>query len=195
MNSFTTYVHIAGSTKNTDDDLVYLEKITQTVFASHAMVFRDWVEVARSQKEKHIRDDDIDWPHILNENIEALQKTDLVIIEATQARFSQGLQAYLAAQYKKPTLIVTRSETKNRFISGIANKYISIKPYKTEKELEAIVSKFIKQNAIPEKDLRFNFILDRRIYKYLRDKSYETGKNKSEIIRELLEREIKRRDT
>jgi hypothetical protein len=194
MTSFTTHVHVTGSSRNMKEDLVYLQKITQTVYANRAMVFRDWIETAHSRRKQNIRDENVDWTSILSENVEAIRRSDLVIIEASQSRFSQGLQAYFAAQYKKPTLIVTRSQIKDRFISGVGNKYILVKPYKTEEELEAIVSKFIKQNAIPEKDLRFNFILDRRIYKYLRDTSYETGKNKSEIIRELLEREIKRRD-
>lgn len=195
MTSFTTQVHVTGSARSEGVDFDYIQKIMQTVYASHAMVCRDWIGPNSNKQKFGANDEEIDWVSILNENIEAIKRCDLVIIEASQSRFSQGLQTYLAAQYKKPTLIVTRSQVKDRFISGVTNKYISLKQYKTEEDLEKIVSKFIKQNAIPEKDLRFNFILNRRIYKYLRDTSYETGKTKSEIIRGLLEREMKRRDS
>ena len=187
-------VHVTGSGNTLEDDLPYLRKIISTIYQNHAMVTRDWLESAIAQKKKG-GDAIINWEEIVAEDFDDTLHAHLVIVEATQQELNQGLQTYLAAQYKKPTLIVTRSQVKDRFISGVTNKYISLKQYKTEEDLEKIVSKFIKQNAIPEKDLRFNFILNRRIYKYLRDTSYETGKTKSEIIRGLLEREMKRRDS
>ena len=192
MVNFTTQVHVTGSARQFGEDEAYLRAIIQTVYDSHAMVFRNWLDAAASRTKNGVRDQDADWEAILNDNIEAIKKSDLVIVEATQARFSQGFQAYTAARYKKPTLIVSRSQIKDRFISGVNSKLITIKQYTTEEELRAIVAKFIKQNTIPEKDLRFNMILDRRIYKYLRDTSYETGKNKSQIVRELLEKDLER---
>jgi len=195
MTSFTTFVHVTGSARNMGDDLGYLRKIIKTVYANHAMVAREWVEPALSRRNNNVQDEDVNWKALLSENMSAIEKADLVIVEASQYRFNQGFQAYNAIQRKKPTLIVTRSEMKDRYLSGVGGKYLTVKRYKDENELEAIVSKFIKQNTIAEKNLRFNLILDRRIAKYLRDKSYETGKNKSEIVRRLLEKEIKRRDS
>lgn len=193
MAEFTTMIHVTGSARNFSQDEVYLRAIMQTVYDSHAVVFRDWLDAAASRTKNGVEDKDANWEAILDGNLEAIKKSDLVIIEASQVRFSQGFQAYIAAQHKKPTLIVTRAETKERFISGVGSKLITLKRYSSAKELKEIVSKFIKQNTIPEKDLRFNMILDRRIYKYLRDTSYETGKNKSQIVRELLENEIEKR--
>lgn len=193
MASFTTQVHVTGSARKFSEDEPYLRAIMQAVYNSHAIVFRNWLDAAASRRKNNAREQDTDWEAILNDNVEAIKKSDLVIVEATQARFSQGFQAYTAARYKKPTLVVTRTPVKGHFISGVAGKLITIKQYATEDELRAIVGKFIKQNTIPEKDLRFNMILDRRIYKYLRDTSYESGKNKSQIVRDLLEKEIERR--
>lgn len=195
----STYAHhplrvrISGSGNYLPEDAPYLKKIIDTVFKNNAFVTRNWVEAAIASK-KHHGDTHTDWRTIIAEDFEDIRQADLVIIEASRYELNQGLHVYLATQYKKPTLIVSRTEIKNRFISGIINKYTTSEMYETEQDLEKIVTRFIKKNAIPEKDLRFNFILTRRIYKYLRDTSYETGKNKSEIIRELLEREIKRRD-
>lgn len=195
MADFTSYVHVTGSARNMSEDKPYLQKIIQTVYANHAIVYRDWIGPAASRRRRGVRDEDVDWADILQGNVEAIDASDFVIVEASQSRFSQGYQAYLAAQRKKPTLIVTREQIEERFISGVSSKYITVKQYSDEKDLEEIVSMFIKKNAIPEKDLRFNFLLDRRIYKYLRDKSYETGKNKSEIIRELIEKQIEKRSS
>src|SRR5690606_26058703 len=152
-----------------------------TVFKNNAFITRNWIEAAIASKKQH-GDARTDWRTIIAEDFEDIRQADLVIIEASRYELNQALHAYLATQYKKPTLIVSRTEIKNRFISGIINKYTTSEMYETEQDLEKIVSRFIKKNAIPEKDLRFNFILTRRIYKYLRDTSYETGKNKSEII-------------
>ena len=186
-------IRISGSGNHLSEDLTYLRKLIEIVYKNNALSTRNWIDAAITSKKEG--DEHTDWQEILSEDFEDIRRADLMVIEATHQELNQGLQTYLAAQYKKPTLVVTRSEIKNRFISGIANKYITLKQYETEDELEKIVTSFIRKNAIPEKDLRFNFIIDRRIYKYLRDKSYETGKNKSEIIRELLEREMKRRDS
>lgn len=188
MPSFTTRVHVTGSAHKLDDDLPFLQAITKTVHACNAVVSRDWLSGTSSRTRE-----EIDWETILNDNLASIRKSDLVIIEATQGRLNQGLQAYTAAQHKRPTLIVTRSAISGHFISGVGSKLITVKRYSTEEELNAIVTEFIKQNSIPEKDLRFNMILDRRIYKYLRDTSYETGKNKSQIIRDLLEKDLKKR--
>lgn len=193
MTEFTTMVHVTSSTYELDDNLEYIEAIIKAVYASHATVLGDWLSAAVSRSKRGRTDDDTDWEAILNSNLDAIKKSDLVIVEASQARFSQGFQAYIAAQYKKPTLIVARTETKEQFISGVGSKLITIKQYSTVNELQAIVAKFIKQNLIPDKDLRFNMILDRRIYKYLRDASYDTGRNKSQIVRSLLENEMEKR--
>lgn len=187
------HVHIAASGNDLEHDLPYLKKIVATAYDNNAIVSRNWIDAAVARKKK-IADEEIDWSEILNEDFEDTRHADLVIVEATAQELNQGIQTYIAAQYKKPTLLLARSNLEGRFTSGVANKYITIKSYETEDDLGKMVGKFIRQNAIAEKDLRFNFILNRRIYKYLRDKSYETGKNKSEIIRRILEQEIKRRE-
>jgi len=190
----TTQVHVSGSASHINDDLPYLQAITRAVYASNAIVFRDWIYAASSRRKQGVTDAEVDWKDILDENIKAIKKSDLVVIETTRLRFSQGLQACIASQHKKPTLLVTRSQITDYSGLETTNKFITIKHYATEQELSDLVSKFIKQNSIPEKDLRFNMILDRRIYKHLRDKSYETGKNKSEIVRGVIEREIEERN-
>jgi hypothetical protein len=192
--NLTTQVHMSGSANHIETDLPYLQAITRAVYASNAIVFRDWIYAASSRRKQGVIDAEADWKDILDENIKAIKKSDLVVIETTRLRFSQGLQACIASQHKKPTLLVTRSQITDYSGLEATSKFITIKHYTTEQELSDLVSKFIKQNSIPEKDLRFNMILDRRIYKYLRDKSYETGKNKSEIVRGVIEREIEERN-
>jgi hypothetical protein len=189
----TTLIHVTGSTSNFSEDRPFLEAIFDTIYVNKAEAAHNWLDAAASRL-KQSSDSDVDWQAVHNSNLTSIKRSDLVIVEATQLNFAQGLLAYTADQYKKPTLVLSRTPTTNRFISGTQSKYIAVKEYTNEDELRTIVTKFIKQNSIPEKDLRFNMVLDRPIYRYLRDTSYETGKNKSQIVRELLERDLKRRN-
>lgn len=194
MTAFTTHVHLIASGNDLENDLPYLQKITDTIYDNNALLMHDWIGTAIARKKRMPDIEYADWTAIVNESISAIKRSDMVIAEVSLGDFNQGIQTYMAAQYKKPTLVISRSPIKGTPISGVTNKYIKVKRYSTKQELSDLVSRFIKQNSIPEKDLRFNMILDRRIYKYLRDKSYETGKNKSEIVRGLLEREIEKRN-
>jgi len=65
--------------------------------------------------------------------------------------------------------------------------------YQTEADVAKIVGDFLMENTISTKELRFNMFIDRQIYGYLRSESLETGKNKSEIIRDLIMREIQKK--
>lgn len=64
--------------------------------------------------------------------------------------------------------------------------------YENSEDLEKAVSVFLDDNNIVTKDLRFNFFMDHKIHTYLRWVSYKTGKSQSEIVREVLNREIDR---
>ena len=49
---------------------------------------------------------------------------------------------------------------------------------------------FFEKNDIKKQDMRFNFFINSEIYNYLKHEAYVTGKNKSEILRELVLKEI-----
>lgn len=135
-------------------------------------------------------EDRIDW----DTDSLAVKQSDVVIIEATSFDFRQGYTISMALQNKKPTLLLFR-KGKNVNVSNInlTDRLVAIKQYDTEEQLTLIVERFLKDNSVSTKDLRFNFFIDRHIYSFLREVSYETGRNKSEIIRDLIEAEISKR--
>jgi hypothetical protein len=135
-----------------------------------------------------------DWPTVQKETLESITKADLVIVEATEFGFMEGFYTAQALHYKKPLLMLTRQNIAESPASGIKDRFLTLRHYDTADEIKDIVDNFLHENAISPKDLRFNFFLDRKLYSYLREVSQETGKNKSEIIRELLEKEIEKRD-
>lgn len=188
-------VHLGGSSGMVGEDLDFMRRIMQTSYENGATIAYDWVDSTYNKLNRlNGKNEDADWDYIVDMNLNAIRRSEAVIIECSSYSLFQGYQIAVALQQKKPVLVVTRSSIKGRAISGIRDKLLSIKEYKTEEELDAIVKQFIHENTISTKDLRFNMFIDRRIYNYLREESYQTGKNRSEIIRDLLEREIDRNE-
>lgn len=188
-------VFLTGSSWELRDDLPYLRKAIEAIEASGGVLARDWVETTFERSApgtKRKRKAPIDWEKAVQGTVDAISRADVVIIEATSYRFSQGYQLALALQQKKPVLLVSRADHTQRSLSGIKNNLLTLAQYNDEDELEKIIRKFMSENTVSTKDLRFNFFIDRQIYNYLRSVAYETGKNKSEVLRDLINREIKR---
>jgi hypothetical protein len=189
-------VQIIGNASNLKEDLPFYHATLEVIHDSGAVIARDWISAAQNRLDKNIVRDDtkVEWDDVHKENSEAITRSDIVIIEATNYGFQEGFYTSQALQQKKPVLLVTRKNIHGQLIHGIRHKLLTTQHYDNEEELKKIVTKFVKANTIATKDLRFNFFIDRQIYSYLREASYETGKNKSEIIRELLEQEIDKQE-
>lgn len=187
-------IQVIGSAKNLKEDLPFYHSMLEIIHDNGAVIARDWIGAAQNRIDKNIVRDDtkVVWEEVHTENSEAISRADIVIIEATNYGFQEGFYASQALQSKKPVLLLTREDVRGLLIGGIKHKMLTVQHYGSPEELKKIVDKFIKSNTLSSKDLRFNFLIDRQIYSYLREISYETGKNKSEIIRELLEEEIDR---
>lgn len=184
-------VHLIGSKSQIEEDIKYFRDIKRIVEKNGHTLGRDWIEevYAEHQNEKQHKDEQ--WKDIFHENIAAMAKADVVIAEATAKSFSIGYQVATALQQKKPVLILTRNNSLgNTLGSGIASDFVQFANYE-ESTLEQVIVDFLKENTVDTKDLRFNFFIDRQIYNYLRWASYKTGKTKAEILRELVDREIK----
>lgn len=189
-------VHVTGSLANVEEDITYLRRIVKTIKQNDSTLALDWIESAYndSSKESGEQVPEPDWQAIMEETIDAIGRADVVIVEATHYTFSQGFQAAMALNQKKPVLIVSRTPVEERLVSGLKSRDGRMAEYTSEDELETAIAQFLRDNTISTKDLRFNMFIDRPIYNYLRSVSYETGKNKSEIIRELINREIRKKD-
>jgi len=185
-------IHLTGSAHNIEKDISFYRRIIKVIHENDGILARDWIETAFHRREKKVKDDKVDWNSVMNGNLEAIGRSDIVIIEISNYSFSQGFQAAIAINQKKPLLLISRTPIKKHAISGYKSKLLTTAEYKTEEDLDVIIKQFIVDNTIATKDLRFNMFIDRPIYNYLRSVSYESGKNKSEIIRELIEREIKK---
>lgn len=180
-------IHLAGSSRNIDKDYSLYRAIVAAIAACGGSLARDWIEPAHKT---HSLKEGADWKSTVADTLSAISQADLVIIEASAGEYLQGYETAVAVQQKKPTLVVSRHKASKTPASGLRNRLLTTAHYRSEEDLSQIVKDFIIANTIATKDLRFNMFIDRPIYNFLRSVSYETGKNKSEIIRELINREI-----
>jgi hypothetical protein len=187
-------IHLIGSKRDIKSNYKYYDKIRNSVIAAGHTIAHDWLDKEYTfitSGNKHV---DTNWKKINDENMAALSRADIVIAEASARSFSTGFQVATAIQQKKPVLILTRNnELAGSFGSGIISDFVHTANY-TINSVDGIIADFINENNIDNKDLRFNFFIDRQIHNYLRWAAYKTGKNKSEILRELILREIEKKD-
>lgn len=170
------------------------EKIRSAILALGHTIAYDWIDAEREFWEAGKKHNKADWEEIISKNMAALARADVVIAEASAMTFSTGYLVAHAINQKKPVLVLTRdNQLEGTFGSGIVSDFVRLVDY-SESDVRDVIAEFINDNNIDSKDLRFNFFIDRQIYNYLRWASYKTGKNKSEILRNLVLREIEKKD-
>ncbi len=184
-------VHFIGSMTDLENNIGAFRAIVDTIKKSGAKLTREWVEGAYSTSQINDEDDiETVWPKIYRENKEAVSRADVIIAEISNRSFLVGFQVAYALQMKKPVLLLS-NHNRTRGAIGLSENEEIIKFSRYDStNLEAIIVNFINENSSANKDLRFNFFIDRKILNYLNWASFQTGDTKSEIIRNILKNEI-----
>jgi hypothetical protein len=182
-------VHLIASLHDPKVDSEYLRQIIEIIHDRGGVLAHSWLEAALRRYEDGISISD--WRPYVEANLTAVKRADIVIADLTHYSFSHGYLIAAALQYKKPILAVSRTSLDDKLAGGITDTLFIYKKYSTNEDLARIVRTFIEQNTVHTKDLRFNMFLTRNIFRYLEEKSQETGKNKSEIIRNLIKQNVK----
>lgn len=190
-------VHFIASKSNPEKDYPAYKKIIELVKELGHEIARDWVSSDQEFISTGRKHNELDWQKLNEQNLAALSRSELIIAEATSPSFSVGFLVANAIQQKKPVLILTRNNAlAGTFVSGIDSDFVRLVDYEEgdDAKLKKDIGEFIDENTIENKDLRFNFFIDRPIYNYLRWAAFKTGKTKAEILRELVLKEIEKRD-
>ncbi len=190
-------IHFIASRSTLDSDIARYRRILDFIRGQGHTLTSEWVEEAYELTRSGEGYEQLDWKSIVASDMDALAKTDLMIADVTTKSFAVGFQVAMALQHKKPTLIMHRDTTiqaKTGYYPGATQDDLLVHQTYNDENVEEVIGEFIKENRIDNKDLRFNFFIDRQIYNYLRWASFKTGKTKAEILRELVQREIKERE-
>lgn len=183
-------VHLAASLRDPKADADYLRQIIEVIHDQGGVLSLSWLEpaLARAREGLYVAD----WKPYVDANLEGVRRADVVIADLTHYSFSQGFLIAAAFEHNKPVLAVSRESLKGVLASGITDTLFTLQHYSSKEELTHITRAFLQRNTVHTKDLRFNMFLTRSTLKYLEDTSRETGKNRSEIIRELIKQKLKK---
>ncbi len=188
-------IHLTGSARNIEEDIVYFRQIARIIHENNGLLARDWAEtVHHNRTVKKIPDEKVDWKTVMADSLDAVSRSDAIIIEATNYTFSQGFQTAMALQKKKPVLLVSRNKITDRVISGYEDPNLTIAEYGTLHELQRIITSFLQNVSLPKDALTQSVVLDREIYDYLEKSSSEIGSDPSSLLLELARAEMRRRD-
>lgn len=186
-------VHLIASKSSLTEDIESLRSVRKIIVQKGHQTVIDWIDSAYN-RHKNGEETPIDWTTIYTSNLEAIAKADVVIAEVSHTSFGVGYQVATAVQQKKPTLLLRHDKTDEAtFATSVVDSWVECVTY-NESNLESIIEKFLIDNDITTKDMRFNFFIDRAIYNYLRWSALKTGRTKAEILRELVQREIENRE-
>lgn len=186
-------VHFSASSRQIEKDIYLYRKIINAIrIAGHA-ISHDWIETAWLMTQGKGRDGEgWDLNTIALEVEAGIEAAEVAVIEATGvSTLGVGYELALALQRKKPTLVlIDERNTQGSYAIALRHDFLTIKTYDND-NLEKVITDFLDENIVNNKELRFNFVIDRKIYNHLRVKSFRTGRTKAEILRDLLEGDMK----
>jgi hypothetical protein len=185
-------IYFSASARSLKKDIKRYRRIL-TIARSLGHTFtNDWVETAWQQVARSGTYEGIIKGIVHSADL-GLRSAEVVIAEVSGvSSFGVGYEVSRAMQERKPILLLaTKEDSPNSYASGIENDLVTFKVYDSDLALEKHVEDFLKENTVKNKDLRFNFVLDRQIYNHLRQRSFSTGRTKAEIVRDLLIEDMK----
>lgn len=186
--------HFIGSAVNLSEDVNSYSAIIQALKKSGVELTSNWVNEANKKLglKNQITTSKYDWDNIYKENMEAISKADIVVAEVSKKSFLVGFQVSLAIQQKKPTLLLSKLDHIDSAIGVSLNEELVSYCQYNVKNIDNVISEFVAENSKEKKQIRFNFFIDKKLLNYINWRSLNTGKTKSDIIREALREDIKR---
>jgi len=116
--------------------------------------------------------------------IKGIEISNAVIIDASVNSFSLGHESALAMIYKKPFLCIAKD---NDYSDHVRHPRFQGYKYETVEDLQKRIREFINDASSKRLSVRFNGYLSPDEKNYLDWVSTKTGKNTSEIIRDLID--------
>lgn len=186
-------VRFSGSESNIQHKYAMYKRILDVISEKDKLSF-NWIDEALFYSFKKNEPgfvDDRDWSHIQKKAIEDIHASDVCIFESSKSSFAVGFQVAYALQQQKPCLVLKdMNGIKSNFGSGIVSNLLTYKTYKDSSDINHFVREFLEENRLVAQDLRFNFVIDREIYNYLKLASFKSNTTKADILRKMIREQI-----
>jgi len=181
---------VSARVYNDDNDrkiVEYLEKLFgNNVYSKH--IFGNVIEKGLEKKGlsiSKIREESY------NEIIDHINKADLVVAEISYPSISVGHEISYALSKQKQVILLHLPNKSSRLLEGIRDSNLHIVEYTSTNLIEVLsrLSVEIKKNM----SVRFNFFLPKNLLAKLEMVAGRKGVNKSEFIRGLIEKDMRKR--
>jgi hypothetical protein len=187
-------IHIIGSLRKFDKDIVFLRTIANVVNNAGNTITQNWFEGVDDRKSRGTTPEELlDWNEIVETNTKAAIESDALIIEGSRFNYSQGFQTALALEHNKPVLNLYREDLPEYqewpdklFVSGIAHPLFTSKAYKNEKDLERIVTQFLKDHTKKTQELDVKLALETDAYDKIDQLARQHNKSKTSVVKDIV---------
>lgn len=178
-------VYFSASSRNIKKDIVIYKRIMHAIRSAGHAVSNDWTENALIASTEDFTSSRMH--EVVADASKSIETSEVMVAEVSGgSTFGVGYEVSLALQHKKPVLLLVRESMRgSSYATGLKNELIMYCAY-NDTTLEKYIADFLSEYEIATKDLRFNFVIDRKIYNHLRLKSFKSGKTKAEVVRDLL---------
>lgn len=190
-------IHFGGPSFGIEKRIKLYRGIINLIHELDHNIAHDWIEPAYHKALKSQNDSQShlipNWEAVCAMLEDSINRCDIAIIYAApESYMGVGYQIALALQKNKPVLVIREKEDITTiFITGVRNPLLTLIESSAD-TLEDNIKSFITQNDVNLKDLRFNFVIDRQIHNYLKWLSYDSGKTKAEIVRDLIMEDLEK---
>lgn len=140
-----------------------------------------------------MKEESLDWPAIVDANIEAIMQADALIVENSRFNYSSAFQTAIALKNNKPVLNLYKTNTDEfrewpdkLFISGINNTLFHNTSYENNSELPKIVEDFLSEIAARPVTIDVKLSINPSSISYLKAQSYEHNKSIPGVIKDLI---------
>lgn len=176
-------VHFGGSGQGSQELYHNYIVIRDTIRELGHSITRDWLEPV-VVKSTHSME------NAYQKTVDAIKKSDVVILEGTFDTSSVGKQLSTALELKIPVLILTyqtarRDSSLDKFVSKESANLIKKSSY-NDKSIAKILKDFFNWTDDKTKLVRFNLELERELDNYLKMKAKKNNSSKAEEIRSLI---------
>lgn len=174
-------IHLTGSSSDPGDDLPYLRCIIETLHNNKVSIVLNWIEAANNVSMGKANSS-WSWKEIIENNLDAVDQADALIVEGTSHGFFQGFQVSKALNRRLPVLFVSREAIELHPIAGISNKLLKTGQYDNESDLKELITNFIKVNKTSGNHVS----VSENAMHFIRGESLNSGLSDVEIIDSLL---------
>lgn len=189
---FVMKVFFTGSTSNLAEDTRRYDFINSLIMSlkheSTNYIHHPAKSEYRTSVEKEIETSGLS---VYDFVVQLITSSDVLIADITTQSFKVGYQLDYALHNKIPCLVIYKNS--KDFVLPImlhTSRYglLQVKEYNTDEDIKEIVTEYL--NNIVSGKIKFNFFINHRIHNYLNRKSQREGRNKSDIVRDLIVKEM-----